>query len=151
MLNPIFFFTVLVSILFAASTGRMQALTDAILQDSRGAVELALKLVGVMAFFLGLMKVAEDAGLLSRVARIVAPVMRRLFPTVPPDHPAMSAMILNIASNLLGLANAATPFGIKAMEQLDQLNGKKGTATDAMVLFLVINTDRKSTRLNSSH
>jgi len=140
MLNGIFVFIVLVSILMAALTGRMQDLTSAILNDSRSAVTLALGLVGVMAFFLGLMKVAEDAGLLRIVARAIRPVMRRLFPSVPEDHPAMSAMIMNISSNMLGLGNAATPFGIKAMEELNKLNGTKGTASNAMVLFLAINT-----------
>jgi len=140
MLNGIFVFVVLASILLAAYSGQMQQLTDAILTDSRKAVELSLKLIGVMAFFLGLMKVAQDGGLLRIVARTVAPIMRRLFPSVPEDHPAMSAMILNISSNMLGLANAATPFGIKAMEELNKLNSRKGTATNAMVLFLAINT-----------
>jgi spore maturation protein SpmA len=138
LLNPIIVVLIALSILIAGSTGRMQGITDAALKDSIAAAELALKLVGVMAFFLGLMKVAEDAGLLRRVARIVAPVMRRLFPGVPADHPAMSSMILNIGSTMLGLGNAATPFGIRAMEQLDELNGRKGAATDAMVLFLAI-------------
>ncbi len=140
MLNGIFFFIVLSSILLAALSGNMKELTDAVLQDSRKAVDLSLKLIGVMAFFLGLMKVAEDGGLLRLIARVVAPVMRRLFPTVPQDHPAMSAMIMNIGSNMMGLANAATPFGIRAIEELDKLNGRKGTATNAMVLFLAINT-----------
>lgn len=140
MLNPIFVGLVLISILLAGITGRMDALSGAILGDSRKAANLAIELIGVMAFFLGVMKVAEDGGLLRKVARIVAPVMRRLFPGVPADHPAMSSMILNIGSNMLGLGNAATPFGIRAMEQLDQLNGRKGTATNAMVLFLAINT-----------
>lgn len=140
MLNGIFVFLVLLSIVLAGYAGQMQALTNAILQDSRTAVEISLKLIGVMAFFLGLMKVAEDAGLLRIIARAVAPVMRRLFPSIPPDHPAISAMIMNIASNMLGLANAATPFGIKAMEELNELNREKGTATNAMVLFLAINT-----------
>jgi len=136
MLNGLFIVIILASILLAASTGQMQALTSAILQDSRKAVELAIGLVGVMAFFLGLMRVAQDGGLLRIIARTVGPLMRKIFPGVPADHPAMSAMILNIASNMLGLANAATPFGIKAMEELDKLNGRKGTATNDMVLFL---------------
>ncbi len=140
MLNPIFFVVVLASILLAAATGHMHELTDAILEKSRDAVDLALQLIGVMAFFLGLMKVAEDGGLLRSICRLVAPAMRRLFPSVPPDHPAMSAMVMNIGSNMLGLANAATPFGIRAIEELDKLNGRKGTATNAMVLFLAINT-----------
>jgi spore maturation protein SpmB len=86
------------------------------------------------------MRVAQDGGLMRQVARVVGPLMHRIFPGVPVNHPAMSAMILNISSNMLGLANAATPFGIKAMEELDKLNGRKGTATNAMVLFLAINT-----------
>lgn len=140
MLNGIFVFLVLSSILLAAQAGRMQELTSAIIQDSAKAVTLALGLVGVMAFFLGLVRVVDQAGLLRKLARAISPLMRLLFPSVPPDHPAMSAMVLNIASNLLGLANAATPFGIKAMEELDKLNGRKGTATNAMVLFLAINS-----------
>jgi len=140
MLNGIFLVVVVLSLLLAAATGQMEPLAQALLDDAKKAVTLALGLVGVMAFFLGLMRVAQDAGLLRVIARLIAPLMRRLFPSVPVDHPAMSAMILNISSNMLGLANAATPFGIKAMEELDRLNGRKGTATDAMVLFLAINT-----------
>ncbi len=140
MLNGLFVFVVVISVALAALAGQMQELTDAILISARNAVDVAIGLIGVMAFFLGLMKVAEDAGLLQRIARAVGPVMRVLFPSVPVDHPAMSAMILNISSNMLGLANAATPFGIKAMEELDKLNGRKGTASNAMVLFLAINT-----------
>jgi len=148
VLNRIFVAVVVASILMAAAAGstpgeagRMTALVDAILTQAKdAALNVAIPLIGIMAFFLGLMRVAEDAGLLRVVARALAPIMRRLFPRVPPDHPAMSAMILNIASNMLGLGNAATPFGIKAMEELDRLNGEKGTATDAMVLFLALNT-----------
>jgi spore maturation protein SpmA len=140
MLNAIFFFVVLISILLAAATGRMDQLNQAVFDQAKAAVTLAINLVGVMAFFLGLMKVAEDAGLLRVIARVVGPVMRLLFPGVPANHPAMSAMILNMAANMLGLANAATPFGIKAIEELNTLNSRKGTATNAMVLFLAINT-----------
>jgi spore maturation protein SpmA len=140
MLNAIFLIVVLFSILLAAATGRMNQLNLAVFDQAKAAVTLSINLVGVMAFFLGLMKVAEDAGLLRVIAKIVGPVMRRLFPGVPANHPAMSAMILNIAANMLGLANAATPFGIKAIEELETLNSRKGTATNAMVLFLAINT-----------
>ena len=140
MLNGIFVVIILISVLLGALSGQMQAVTDAILSSARNAVNVAIGLIGVMAFFLGLMKVAEDGGLLRSIARAVGPAMRVLFPSVPVDHPAMSAMILNISSNMLGLANAATPFGIKAMEELDKLNGRKGTASNAMVLFLAINT-----------
>ena len=140
MLNGLIVFVALASVLLAAFSGQMQALTDAILTSARGAVDLAIGLVGVMALFLGLFKVAEDAGALRHLARIIGPALHRLFPSVPVDSPAMSAMILNISSNMLGLGNAATPFGIKAMEELDKLNSKPGTATNAMVLFLAINT-----------
>lgn len=140
MLNGLFVAAVLLSVAAAALAGRMEALTRGVLDSAGSAVTLALGLVGAMAFFLGLMRVASDGGLLRILARAVAPVMRRLFPGVPPDHPAMSAMVLNIASNMLGLGNAATPFGIRAMMELDRLNPVKGRATDAMVLFLAINT-----------
>ena len=140
MLNGIFVVIILISVLLGALSGQMQAVTDAILASARNAVDLAIGLIGVMALFLGLFRVAEDGGLLRAVSRAVAPITRVLFPGVPVDHPAMSAMILNISSNMLGLANAATPFGIKAMEELDKLNSRKGTASNAMVLFLAINT-----------
>lgn len=140
MLNVLFVVVVLLSVAFAAWNGSMQAVTDAILLDSKKAVDLSLKLVGIMAFFLGLMKVIDRAGILHVLVRILRPVLRRLFPGVPEDHPAHSAMILNIASNMLGLGNAATPFGIKAMEELDKLNRERGTASNAMILFLAINT-----------
>jgi len=140
VLNGFFAVLVLLSVLAAAFTGRMEATSSGALESAKKAVELALGLVGAMALFMGLMKIAQDGGLLRVVARATAPVMRRLFPEVPADHPAMSAMILNIASNLLGLGNAATPFGIRAMQELDRLNPVKGTATNAMVLFLAINT-----------
>ena len=140
MLNGLIVFAALASVFLAALTGQMQALTDAIVSSARGAVELAIGLIGLMAFFLGLMRVIEDAGALRHLARLIGPVLQRLFPGVPVHSPAMSAMILNIAANMLGLANAATPFGIKAMEELDKLNSERGTATNAMVLFLAINT-----------
>ena len=118
----------------------MQALAAGMIDAAGGAVTLALGLIGVMALFLGLMKIAEAGGLLTIIARLVRPLMVRLFPDVPADHPAMGAMIMNISANALGLGNAATPFGIRAMQALDTLNPRKGTATDAMALFLAINT-----------
>lgn len=118
----------------------MDALGLAMIDAAKGSVTLAIGLVGVMALFLGLMKVAEAGGLLTIIARTVRPLMVRLFPEVPADHPAMGAMIMNISANVLGLGNAATPFGIRAMQELDRLNPNKGTATNAMVMFLAINT-----------
>ena len=124
----------------ATAVPPMQSLAAGIVDSAKSAVTLAIGLVGVMALFLGLMKVAEAGGLLTIIARALRPLLTRLFPDVPPEHPAMGAMILNLSANVLGLGNAATPFGIRAMQQLDRLNPHKGTATNAMVLFLAINT-----------
>ncbi|MCP3871772.1 MAG: spore maturation protein [Desulfobacteraceae bacterium] len=118
----------------------MEILSKAMIDSAGAAVELAIGLVGVMALFLGLMKVAEVGGMLTILAKLIRPLMVRLFPDVPADHPAMGAMILNLAANALGLGNAATPFGIRAMQELDRLNPIKGEATNAMALFMAINT-----------
>ncbi len=123
-----------------AALSPMAALGQGMIDQAGASVTLAIGLVGVMALFLGLMKVAEAGGLLVIIARTIRPLMTRLFPDVPADHPAMGAMILNFSANVLGLGNAATPFGIRAMQELDKLNPVKGTATNAMVLFLAINT-----------
>ncbi len=151
-MNGIFFAIVLIAFLVAgyrqiAESGPgpdqvepMQALATAVVDSAASAVTLAIGLIGVMTLFLGLMKVAEAGGLLVIIARLVRPLMQRLFPDVPADHPAMGAMILNMSANVLGLGNAATPFGIRAMQELDTLNPNKGTATNAMALFLAINT-----------
>ena len=124
----------------AGAIAPMEALSKAMIESAGSAVTLAIGLVGVMTLFLGLMKIAEAGGLLRILARLIRPLMVRLFPDVPADHPAMGAMILNLSANALGLGNAATPFGIKAMQELDKLNSSPGTATNAMVLFLAINT-----------
>jgi spore maturation protein A len=119
----------------------VQAVTrEGILHHAKIAVELAIGLIGIMALWLGLMRIAERSGLVSALARPLKPIMVRLFPEIPPDHPAMGAMIMNIAANMLGLGNAATPLGLKAMGELNRLNKTAGTATDAMCTFLVINT-----------
>ena len=120
---------------------RLNAVTnDGIIRYATIAVELAIGLIGIMALWLGIMRIAEQAGLIEKLARGLRGVMTRLFPDVPADHPAMGAMIMNISANILGLGNAATPLGLKAMEELNKLNKKAGTATDAMCTFLVINT-----------
>ena len=140
MLNGLFIAVALASVLLGAYAGHMQAVADAMLESARSAVNLAIGLIGVMAFFLGLMRVAQDGGLTTTISRFVSPFMRLLFPSIPAGSPAMSAMVLNISANMLGLGNAATPFGIKAIEELDRYNSNKGTATNAMALFLAINT-----------
>ena len=123
-----------------AGSAPMESLGTAMVAAAGGSVTLALGMVGVMALFLGVMKVAEKGGLLLIIARTVRPLMVRIFPEVPGNHPAMGAMILNISANVLGLGNAATPFGIRAMQELDRLNPRKGIASDPMAMFLAINT-----------
>lgn len=113
---------------------------EGIVTPAKTAVTLAIGLIGIMALWLGIMRIAEQSGLIAKIAAGLRPVMTRLFPDVPADHPAMGAMIMNISANILGLANAATPLGLKAMEELNKLSKNLGTATDAMCTFLVINT-----------
>ena len=145
-MNLVFFLLTFAAVALAGWTeamhgpGAMAALAEAALKAAEGAVPLALGLVGILSLFLGLMKVAEAGGLVRAVARLLAPALARLFPEVPAGHPALGAMVMNVAANILGLGNAATPFGIRAMEHLDRLNPAKGTATNAQVLFLAINT-----------
>ena len=139
-MNAVFFVIVALATLFAFLNGTPAEVGKAALDSAKSSVELAIGLVGYMALFLGLMKIVEEAGGLKFMARLVQPVLVRLFPEVPPDHPAMGAMVMNIAANALGLGNAATPFGLKAMKELNSLNKEEGTATNAMVLFLAINT-----------
>ena len=139
-MNSVFFFLIITSVIAASFNGSMAAVTTASIESAKAAVTLAIGLIGVMAFWLGMMKIVQEAGLMHSIARGLRPVMTRLFPDVPADHPAMSAMIMNMASNMLGLGNAATPFGIKAMTELNRLNPNPGVATNAMALFLAINT-----------
>ena len=119
---------------------KMKNITNTAIDYAKLSVDIALGLIGIMALWLGIMKIAEAAGLIGIIANWMKPITKRLFPDVPSDHPAMGSMIMNISANMLGLGNAATPFGLKAMEELDELNPEKGTATNAMVTFLAINT-----------
>ena len=119
---------------------KLNAIAAAALDFAKSAAEIALGLVGVLALFLGLLKIGEQAGLIYGLVKLVRPVLRPLFPDVPPDHPALGLIALNITANWLGLGNAATPFGIKAMEELQKLNRSTDTASNAMVMLLAINT-----------
>gem|GEM_PF-18625 len=118
----------------------MKSVTNAAIDYAGRAVNIAIGLVGIMALWLGIMKIAEQAGLIAIIAKSVRPFTRFLFPDVPQDHPAIGSIVMNVSANMLGLGNAATPFGLKAMEELEKLNTKKGTATNAMITFLAINT-----------
>ena len=139
-MNGIFLFLIVGSVLWAAFGGSMAEVNTAAFEAAKNAVTLAIGLVGQMALWLGFMNVLRDAGAMKAMGRRLAPIMQRLFPDVPADHPAMSAMIMNIAANMLGLGNAATPFGLKAIRELNRLNRHPGVASNSMVLFLAINT-----------
>jgi spore maturation protein A len=119
---------------------KMNAIAAAALDFAETAAELALGLIGVLALFLGLLKIAEEAGVINSLVKLVRPILRPLFPEVPADHPALGMIALNLTANVFGLGNAATPFGIKAMEELQKLNPTDDTATNPMVMLLAINT-----------
>src|SRR5438093_13768891 len=140
MLNYIWFGLMAIALIVAIFTGNAAALTKASVDSAKTAVEIALGLVGIMTLWLGVMRVAEKAVLISLLGPALRPISLLLFPDIPPDHPAIGAMILNIAANMLGLSNAATPLGIKAMEELQELNPQKETASNAMVTFMTLNT-----------
>ena len=140
MLNYIWFGMMAIAVIVGVFTGRIDAVTEAAIDMAKTAVEISIGLIGIMALWLGIMKIAEDSGLIRIIARGLRPIMVRLFPDVPPDHPAMGSIVLNMSANMLGLGNAATPLGLKAMEELQELNPNKDTASNAMVMFLAINT-----------
>ena len=140
MLNYIWFGLIFISVVVGTITGRIDLVTEAAISMSKTAVEIAIGLIGIMALWLGIMKIAEESGLIKIIAKVIKPITIRLFPDVPVDHPAMGSIVLNMAANMLGLGNAATPLGLKAMKELQGLNEQKDTATDAMCTFLAINT-----------
>ena len=139
MINWIWLGLIVLAVIVAGFNGHMGELSTAAFDAAKTAVQLSIGLIGIMALWLGLMKLAEEAGLVQMLARLVRPLLRRVFPDVPKDHPALGSMTANIAANMLGLGNAATPLGLKAMQDLQELNPDKETATNAMVTFIVIN------------
>ena len=140
MLNYIWFFMIFISVIVGTINGKIDAVTESAIQMSKTAVEIAIGLIGIMALWLGTMKIAEKSGLIGLIAGALKPITIRLFPDVPQDHPAVGSIVLNMAANMLGLGNAATPLGLKAMEDLQELNQEKDTASNAMCTFLAINT-----------
>ena len=140
MLNYIWFGMMFISVVVGTVTGNIDAVTEAAISMAKTAVDIAIGLIGIMALWLGTMKIAEESGLIRIIARALRPITIRLFPDVPEDHPAIGSIVLNMAANILGLGNAATPLGLKAMEELQELNPNKDTATNAMCTFLAINT-----------
>ncbi|HEY5611264.1 MAG TPA: nucleoside recognition domain-containing protein [Thermoanaerobaculia bacterium] len=140
MLNYIWFGLMAIALIFAVFNNTADQVTKGAIDSAKTAVEISIGLVGIMTLWLGIMKIAEAAGLVQLLARAMSPILRFLFPEIPRDHPAMGAMVMSLAATFLGLNNAATPLGLKAMEELQELNPEKETASNAMVMFLGLNT-----------
>jgi spore maturation protein A len=140
MVNYIWVGLTLVGIVFAAINGTMNEVNEAIFKGAAEAVTLCISLISVLVFWLGMMKIAEDSGLLIKLTALFKPFVRRIFPDVPSNHPALGYILSNMIANMFGLGNAATPLGIKAMEQLKELNGGINEASRSMVTFLALNT-----------
>jgi spore maturation protein SpmA len=140
MLNFVWLALIVVAVLLGSMTGQMQAVGDQAVTGAEAAIKLAGDLLAIMTLWLGLMRLADRAGLVHRLGLALKPVMIWLFPDVPPDHPAMGSIIMNMAANILGLNNAATPLGLRAMDELEQLNPRPGVASNAMCMLLAINT-----------
>jgi len=140
MLNAIWLGMIVLSVVVGIIEGTLEQVTQAVTDSAKLGFEVALGLTGVMALWLGIMSIASESGLVARFAKALKPILVRLFPEVPVSHPAMGAIVMNISANMLGLANAATPFGLEAMKELQKLNKHVTTASNAMCTFLAINT-----------
>ena len=140
MVSYIWFFLIIIGIGFSLATGRLDIINDSILTNGGKALDLMVSILPIIVLWTGIMKIAEEAGLLRKFARLVEPVLSRLFPSVPKDNPALGFIASNIAANMMGLGSAATPFGLKAMSELQKINDKKDTASVPMITFLVLNT-----------
>jgi len=139
-MNYIFYGLIVISIIIGAINGRLPDVVNSILTGAEKSVHIAISLIGIMAFWLGIMKIAEKSGLVEFIAKIIKPVTKRLFNEIPPDDPAIGSIAMNFSANALGLTNAATPIGIKAMQELQEHNINKKTASNAMCMLLAINT-----------
>ncbi|HEO8422325.1 nucleoside recognition domain-containing protein [Niallia sp. FSL W8-0635] len=140
MVNYIWAALAIIGIVFAAINGTMDEVNKAIFSGAKEAVTICIGLISVLVFWLGMMKIAEQAGLLQKLTNLFRPIVAKLFPEVPKNHPAMGYILSNMIANIFGLGNAATPLGIKAMEELKRLNGGKNTASSSMITFLALNT-----------
>lgn len=140
MVNIVWLIMIVFGVIVAAAHGNIEVITKAALDGANDAVKISISLIAIITFWLGIMKLAEEAGLVRALAWLVRPVMRFLFPSVPKDHPAMGAIVMNLSANILGLGNAATPMGLIAMRELQKLNRNNDTASEAMCTFLGLNT-----------
>jgi len=139
-MNYIFYFLIVFSILIGALNGRLQDVINSVMTGAELSVKVAFSLIGIMAFWLGIMKIAQESGLVKFIAKCIKPVTKVLFNELPPESPAIGDIAMNFTANAFGLANAATPFGIRAMEGLQNENIKKDTASNSMCMFLAMNT-----------
>lgn len=140
MLNIIWLGMIFISVVVGIIQGRLDLVVKAVTDSARLAFEIALGLAGIMSLWLGIMSIATESGLVSKLGTLLKPILKRLFPDIPHDHPAMGAIVMNIAANMLGLANAATPFGLQAIKELQSLNENTKVATNSMCMFLALNT-----------
>ena len=140
MLNIIWLGMILTSVVVGIIEGRLDKVVHAVTESAKLGFEIAIGLTGIMALWLGIMNIASESGLVQQLSKGLKPILRRLFPDIPAEHPAMGAIVMNIAANMLGLANAATPFGLQAMKELQKLNIHVHTASNSMCMFLALNT-----------
>jgi len=140
MVNFIWLFFILAGFVVAAINGNIEAVTQAVFDGAKTGVTVCFGLISILVFWLGIMRIAEDAGLLEKLAKLLRPIVRFLFPSIPDNHPALGYIMSNMSANILGLGNAATPMGIKAMQELQKLNGNKELASPAMCTLLALNT-----------
>lgn len=139
-MNYIFYFLIVISIVIGAINGKLQDVVNSIMSGAELSVKVAISLIGIMAFWLGIMEIAQKSGIINFISKLLKPISRRLFNELPPDSPAIGDIAMNFTANAFGLANAATPFGLKAMEELQKENDKKDTASNSMCLLLGMNT-----------
>lgn len=140
MVNYIWFFLILIGISFSFLTGNLDGINDSILTNGKEALDLVLSIMPIIVLWTGILKIAEDSGLLKKFAKLVEPILSKLFPEVPKDNPALGYIASNVVANMLGLGSAATPFGLKAMQELQKINKEKDRASVSMITFLVLNT-----------
>lgn len=139
-MNYIFVFLILISIITAIYTGKIEEVTNELLNASQRAVQVSIGLIGIMAFWLGIAKIAQKSGLINLISKLISPILKLIFNELPKNSPAFSNIALNITANALGLSNAATPFGIKAMKDIKKEENKNDVATNSMCIFLAMNT-----------
>lgn len=139
-MNYIFYFLIVISIVIGAINGKLPAVVNSILSGADLSVKIAFSLIGIMAFWLGIMRIAEKSGIVSAIAKIIKPITKWLFNEIPPENPAIGNVALSFSANALGLTNAATPIGLKVMEELQEENKDKSSASNAMCMFLAMNT-----------